>query len=148
MLSRNSFAASFKTTCIAAGIAAIGLTSGGCGTDAQGVQDLTNAVNLATGALNVANAVSGRGAPPPPAAAAAAAAATAGGYRNAYAQGQLPTAGTNAIGAGTANGYSQRQAFEDCEIVYQQANRPELAAQCATRATNMNSLTPMIMPKP
>jgi hypothetical protein len=37
-------------------------------------------------------------------------------------------------------GYSQRGAFEDCEKTYRAAGRADLAAKCATRANNMNSL--------
>lgn len=48
--------------------------------------------------------------------------------------------------AGTAaripapQGYSQRGAFDDCQRMYAAAGAPHLAAQCAQRATNMNSL--------
>ena len=37
-------------------------------------------------------------------------------------------------------GYSQRGAFDDCQRMYAAAGAPHLAAQCAQRATNMNSL--------
>jgi hypothetical protein len=37
-------------------------------------------------------------------------------------------------------GTSQRGAFEDCEKTYRAAGRADLAAKCATRANNMNSL--------
>jgi len=37
-------------------------------------------------------------------------------------------------------GYSQRGAFEACAQAYTAAGRPDLAAKCQERATNMNSL--------
>ncbi len=96
----------------------------GCGSNPEGIQQLTNAANIATGAISIANAVQGRSAPANVPAVAAAAQAAA------------PMA--------TGNGYSQRGAFEDCERMYKAANRPDLAAECARRANNMGSLTPAV----
>lgn len=41
-------------------------------------------------------------------------------------------------------GYSQRQAFDDCARMYQ--NAPQLEAQCRANAGNMNSMGPMLRP--
>ena len=100
----------------------------GCSSNPEGIQQLTNAANIATGAISIANAVQGRSAP--------ANVPAVAGAAQAAAQAAAPMA--------TGNGYSQRGAFEDCERMYKAANRPDLAAECARRANNMGSLTPAV----
>lgn len=105
--------------------AALCLALAGCVTDGNdGSASLDDAISLVNGAAGLTNAAAGL-------AAARSASTAASGAR---------TAATAAnAGVAATNGYSQRGAFEDCARLYQQAGRPDLAQQCATRANNMST---------
>lgn len=83
-------------------------------------------VGIAAAGLSVAGAVAG---------------ASAGGHSSTGASvGGASVGGAQLGNATTSPGYSQRQSFEDCQRMYQQAGMYDLARQCANRATDMSSL--------
>jgi|KBSMisStandDraft_5_1062788.scaffolds.fasta_scaffold700253_2 hypothetical protein len=112
-----------------AGALALGTGLSGCQTlDLNAASD---ALSIASSTLQLASAVSSddpEGAAD--AAAGAAAVAKTTPVRPAPKTGNVPK----------PTGYSQRGAFEDCEKTYRAAGMTDLAAKCATRANNMNSL--------
>ena len=84
----------------------------------QTLDTATNVLDLASAALGVASAASG------------------GSYGGG---GGARSAGTNRPTT-SGGGYSQVGAFRDCQQMYSAAGMSNLAAQCATRASNMGSI--------
>src|SRR5690349_6956150 len=102
----------------------------GCMT-ASDLNTASQALNVASSALNVANAVANDETPDDVATIPTPTRST-------------PPVRTSALKPAAAripqsSGTTQRGAFEDCEKTYRAAGRNDLAAQCATRASNMNS---------
>lgn len=112
-----------------AGVLVLGTGLAACQTvDLNAASD---ALSIASSSLQLANAVASDD---PEGAADAAAGATAVAKTTPV----RPAAKTARVLQPT--GTSQRGAFEDCEKTYRAAGRADLAAKCATRANNMNSL--------
>lgn len=113
-----------------ANLSALALSFAGCASTPESQQQLDQAIDLTTSALDIANTAAhianagGGGAVVPAPAARPAIAARSGGA------------------APTTDGYSQRGAFEECKKAYVLAGRADLVAECERRAQNMNSLTP------
>jgi hypothetical protein len=89
------------------------------GSSSSGGLSLSEAVPLASGAINLAGAVAG--------------ARSGGGLGGGYAD-------RPAAGLANTNGYSQLGSFQDCQKMYNAAGMYDLARQCAQRATDMSSL--------
>ncbi len=105
---------------------ALGFGLAGCMTMSEVDTDqLSDALNVASSAVNLAGAVS-----------------SVNAARSANTMRSTPALNTAANSARVPQptGTTQRQSFEDCAAMYRAAGMNDLAAKCATRATNMNSL--------